>query len=194
LLGSDVNFKDAAEPTDIIWENRHNTQIVRVKRTIIVILCVFFLLFLSFCIIYTCSSYSSKSSLKYTTTDCADLYTDYGTQAVFEEYAFREYFANRDPSDWETELTDYDYGSIIKCFCSGKSASGAGMSDTYNNTLENMGELGKGYALCSTYFYDYYFALFFSSAMSVAIVVINTILKIIMIKLIKYIGEDTHSA
>lgn len=68
------------------------------------------------------------------------------------------------------------------------------MSDTYNNTLENMGELGKGYALCSTYFYDYYFALFFSSAMSVAIVVINTILKIIMIKLIKYIGEDTHSA
>jgi hypothetical protein len=83
LLGSDVNFKDAAEPTDIIWENRHNTRIVRVKRTIIVILCVFFLLFLSFCIIYTCSSYSSKSSLKYTDTDCADLYTDYGSQAVF---------------------------------------------------------------------------------------------------------------
>lgn len=57
-----------------------------------------------------------------------------------------------------------------------------------------MGVEGEEYALCSTYFYDYYFALFFSSAMSVAIVVINSILRIVMISLIKYIGEDTHSA
>lgn len=57
-----------------------------------------------------------------------------------------------------------------------------------------MGVYGEEYALCSGYFYDYYFALFFGSAMSVAIVVINTILKTVMIKLIKYIGEDTHSA
>jgi hypothetical protein len=57
-----------------------------------------------------------------------------------------------------------------------------------------MGKLNGDYAICATYFYDYYFALFFSSAMSVVIVVINSVLRIIMIKLIKYIGEDTHSA
>jgi hypothetical protein len=56
--------------------------------------------------------------LKYPTTNCTTLYADYGGNfTIVEEYAFREYFANRDNVTWETEITDYDYGSIVKCFC-----------------------------------------------------------------------------
>lgn len=108
---------------------------------------------------------------------------------------FREYFANRDPAtNWTTEYEDYDYGSLIKCFCVGESNNGASSSAEYINPLTTMGVYGQGYELCSTYFYDYYYALFFSSAMSVAVVAINSILRIFMIILIKWIGEDTHSA
>jgi hypothetical protein len=73
LLGCDLEIDDAAEPTDIIWENRHFTAWERFKRSMIVIGVVIFLLFLSFCIIFACSSYSSKLSLKYVTTNCTSL-------------------------------------------------------------------------------------------------------------------------
>lgn len=55
LLGQELDFEDAAEPTDIIWENRHFTRWDRIKRTIIVCICVFILLSISFSFIFICS-------------------------------------------------------------------------------------------------------------------------------------------
>lgn len=55
LLGQELDFEEAAEPTDIIWENRHFTRWDRIKRTIIVCICVFILLSISFTFIFICS-------------------------------------------------------------------------------------------------------------------------------------------
>jgi hypothetical protein len=73
LLDQPLNFKDAAEPTDIIWENRHFTNFERAKRTVYVIIIVAFLLFISFIIIFYCSKEATKPLLKYPAVDCPSI-------------------------------------------------------------------------------------------------------------------------
>lgn len=65
LLGEPVNFKDAAEPTDIIWENRHITALTRFNRSIVVVIIVTILLLISLSIIFFCSAKASAPYLKY---------------------------------------------------------------------------------------------------------------------------------
>jgi len=59
FLGSEIDVKQASEPTDIIWENRHFTSSARFLRTMMVSLVVFFMLCVSFALIYT----AQKTSL-----------------------------------------------------------------------------------------------------------------------------------
>ena len=53
LLGRVMKFKNASEPTDIIWENRHFTKSARFMRTLVVSFVVFLMLCVSFALIYT---------------------------------------------------------------------------------------------------------------------------------------------
>lgn len=55
LLGEPIEYEDASEPTDIIWENRHFTYWDRLKRTLIVIGYVSIVLLISFVVIFFCS-------------------------------------------------------------------------------------------------------------------------------------------
>ena len=55
LLGEDLNLNEAAEPTDIIWENRRYTAIDRFNRTLMVWCVVALLLTASFVVIFICS-------------------------------------------------------------------------------------------------------------------------------------------
>jgi hypothetical protein len=52
LLASKLKFKDAAEPTDIIWENRHFTSFDRFLRAIFVVIIAALVLFVSFVIVF----------------------------------------------------------------------------------------------------------------------------------------------
>lgn len=47
-----MRIKNASEPTDIIWENRHFSVYERYVRTFIVIMISFLLLLISFAVIY----------------------------------------------------------------------------------------------------------------------------------------------
>ena len=73
ILGEKVNFEDAAEPTDIIWENRRFTAVQRLQRTIIVTVCVLLLLLSSFSVIFICSSKSNEPLIKYPSQNCTDV-------------------------------------------------------------------------------------------------------------------------
>lgn len=55
LLGEELNLNEAAEPTDIIWENRRYTAIDRFNRTLMVWCVVGILLTASFVVIFICS-------------------------------------------------------------------------------------------------------------------------------------------
>ena len=78
LLGQELDFEDASEPTDIIWENRHFTRWDRIKRTIIVCCCVFVLLSISFSFIFICSQGANRPLLKYPATNCQEIKDTYG--------------------------------------------------------------------------------------------------------------------
>jgi hypothetical protein len=79
LLGQELDFQDASEPTDIIWENRHFTRWDRIKRTIIVCICVFILLAISFSFIFICSQGANRPLLKYPATNCKEIQDTYGS-------------------------------------------------------------------------------------------------------------------
>ena len=94
LLGESLNFEDASEPTDIIWENRRFTAFERFQRTIIVICCVALLLFISFMFIFVCSKKASLPVLQYPTTQCEETTEIYGTN--LEKLSIQEYLTNKD--------------------------------------------------------------------------------------------------
>lgn len=109
FLGEEMNIDDAAEPTDIIWENRHFTGFQRFQRSLIVIGVVFLLLLGSFTIVFLCSSLSASSYFKYPEVDCDETYADYsGNDESLTKLAFKEYFANRKAStNYTEEVEDY---------------------------------------------------------------------------------------
>ena len=54
FLGSDLVLKESTEPTNIIWENRHWTNLDVTKRTIIVTGAIALLILISFAMIFFC--------------------------------------------------------------------------------------------------------------------------------------------
>ena len=89
LLGVPMRFKNASEPTDIIWENRHYTYGDYVKRQIFAFIVIAILLFGSFIVVYIVANYSSKVANTYPQVDCDALDKDYGTS--LETYAYYDW-------------------------------------------------------------------------------------------------------
>jgi len=70
-LGKDVEFQEASEPSDIIWENRHVEKSVRFKRRLLVKFIITIMLAISFSIIYYCASKSTTLKAKYPKVNCS---------------------------------------------------------------------------------------------------------------------------
>lgn len=60
ILGKDIKLTAATEPTNIIWENRHIRGLTFCYRASVAILVVFFVLLVSFAVIYAFKSISIK--------------------------------------------------------------------------------------------------------------------------------------
>lgn len=95
-------------------------------RSAIVVAIVCFCLFLSFLLIFKLQKVNTKIINKYPTTDCTDIYKDFGSD--LKKFAIQEYWANVD--DPEPSFPVY-----LRCFC-----------------MEQKKELGGKYK--STEFYD----------------------------------------
>lgn len=78
LLGKRINFTNASEPTDIIWENRHYTRMDYIKRQTFAFVVIAILLFGSFIVVYIVASYSSKVANTYPPVNCDLIESDYG--------------------------------------------------------------------------------------------------------------------
>jgi len=112
LLGQPLNFENASEPTDIIWENRHFTTFQRLRQTIVVVLIIAILLLISFMIIFVCSKTSTKVLQKYPPVSCGEFYEKYPD---LKTYAIGEYFKNRNSDGVEKSKTSYL--GYLQCFC-----------------------------------------------------------------------------
>jgi len=122
LLGQTLDFEDTAEPTDIIWENRHFTGVDRFKRSLVVVGVVFFLLFCSFLIIFFCSAAAATPVLKYPQSAliCGSLYSDF-SNTTMEALAYKEYYYNEVAGIAQSKK---NYSSYLACFCNNETLLG----------------------------------------------------------------------
>ena len=71
ILGGELFVKEATEPTNIIWENRHFTSAQRFRRAIHASLLIALLLLISFAIIKKNKKKTNNKMLKYSTLNCS---------------------------------------------------------------------------------------------------------------------------
>jgi hypothetical protein len=88
-----LDIKQACEPTDIIWENRHFTALQRFKKEVMAICCLIGMLSISFALIFFCSQYNARIVQKYPVVDCATI-TGSEPSALVQEQAILEYSTN----------------------------------------------------------------------------------------------------
>ena len=69
-MGKKVDFQKASEPTDIIWENRHVTNKIIIKRKIFVFIVIFIMLNISFGSIYYSANIVNNFKRRYPPGDC----------------------------------------------------------------------------------------------------------------------------
>jgi hypothetical protein len=92
FLGFRLEFKEASEPTDIIWENRHLTRQIRAKRTFYVVLLTFFSLCVSFVVVFMVDFVGENTVYPY--ADCYSIYSMYGVyKDGAEDYTELAYYA-----------------------------------------------------------------------------------------------------
>ena len=86
FLGEDLVIEETCEPTDIIWENRHFTALDRFYRGVIVFTIIFFMLSISFFIIYWLTAIAYETAFPY--MDCVNYGVMYGGKDGLLPYAF----------------------------------------------------------------------------------------------------------
>ncbi len=124
---------------------------------------------IAFGIFYILKSFTISNNEKYPpSTDCASIIDMFGSD--FDDTDFRE-FAGAD----KNPTMDGKGTGIYYCFCK-----------NYDGNLDKPD-------YCDDYTYDYLIALALGKVVSFAIVIINTILRTIVMMLIKYIGFYTES-
>lgn len=192
LYGCKLEFDDASEPTDIIWENRHFTSWDRLRKTIVVVIAIGILLACSFLLIFIFSKQADKARTKYPVVNC-DAYTGpTGYGDALKKFAIEEWAFNQ---KLEEAGSATQYIGAMQCFCTdAKKPISYGQMVVDSSAKDSAGNPIPEAPICDEYKLDFFLSKMMTTAMSFVIVIINTILRMILIGLIKYIGEDTHSA
>ena len=109
LLNAPMRFKEASEPTDIIWENRHFTFKDYMCRGLIAGIIILILLGGSFCVIYIVSATSERASAVFPASINCDLVDKtYGDE--LQKYAIKDY-------EFITNNKDKQSSGTLKCYC-----------------------------------------------------------------------------
>jgi hypothetical protein len=162
-----IEIQPASEPSDIIWENRHFTPTQRFRKSIVVILTIGFALLCSFVVVFFCRQYQADVAGKYPLVNCAS----------------QEYTIN---TRREEEGKPTQYVGYLSCYCQAEATEGAAADKEYRT------QNGKQ-VLCQQYWNYQWLNLAITNAITGFIVVVNTILSELTIRLITWIGYDTHS-
>ena len=130
--------------------------------------------------IFYCSLISLESRLKYpTTVDCVEMLKYYPLD-LLEEYSIQEWEKN-------INLDEPEYTGYLQCFCDYK------MDELLAEGGELDGTLFGGKPICDQWLSDGFYGMILQNAMTIIVVVVNSILKILLISLITWISEDTWS-
>ena len=178
LLGEDFRFKDASEPTDIIWENRIFTKKDYVMRQLCAYVVIAIMLCVSFVIIFAISNYSAKMAAIFPPQDCEGVKNAYGT--TLEKYANADY-------DYIMAHPGAQSSGTLQCFCRKmleededyKGKVYGGRTDKVEICTEFDKQVGDVYM--------------WQTALSYLLIGINYILRTICIMLVNWIGFPTET-
>lgn len=115
FLGSPINVHEAGEPTDIIWEHRHYSDLSVRVRAAIFLLVMIGILCMSFMLIYSAQKKALAMKRKYPHQDCREFVFEYeGKEEKFKKEAIEEYRTN---SAIEEDDGIVLYTGPLQCFC-----------------------------------------------------------------------------
>jgi len=96
VLGEQVRVSKAAEPTDIVWENREVTKLSRFARFILIASAVSAIMVVCFATIVGLQQQTFHIKNKYQRVDCSDVEAVYSSEMI-TDYAVDEWYAYYQP-------------------------------------------------------------------------------------------------
>lgn len=177
VLGKPMEFHDASEPTDIIWENRHFSKVDYIKRQIIAFIIIGLVLAISFIIIFLISQYSAKIASVFPSVDCKkidDLYSD----DLYRDYAIIDY-------KYVTGKEGRQASGTLQCFCKQEAEENPTtyLTDNYGGDTPICGELKSKVNL----------VYLLTSALSYLLIGLNYVLRMVCIMMVDWIGFPTET-
>lgn len=175
LLQNDVFVTQAPEPSEILWHNRHVTYATQRWRKIGVFIACLIFLFGMFLLFTWMKSKAIKNMWRYpSTTNCQAVSEQFrGKDGEINDAYYQEY------AQVDKDLTTSKQGTgIYQCYC--REQVGAGKATENGN-------------ICNTWFSQAYGGYAIGECVTIAITVVNTIIRSLCIWLIKMIGYHTET-
>jgi hypothetical protein len=189
FLGDELCLVEATEPTNIIWENRHFTSLETFRRSLRALAAIVCLLLISFLTIYYFKSKGINTSRMYPSISQSEILRLYQTpkentldnskMQLFYDHAVQEY-----------EYFSYTRNTDITPVLSGFYPS---FCKVYSSNPERFIDIKVDKTLCDMYNSDQLSILLSNQIVKFLIIGINVVLRMLIIKLITYIGVDTES-
>jgi hypothetical protein len=189
-LGEEIDMRPATEPTDIIWEHRHITGFEQFQRSIIVAIGCVLLLFLSFYLIFSAQKNALYLKRMYPKQNCNDFIQEYqNKENIWQKDAINEFIIN---TEIEEGGGDPLFTGPMQCFCKEKKKQGAKNNEVY--TLSDVhGKKVYSGAICEEYFSNKIKSKLYGLSITFFIIGMNIVLKLVIIRMVSWIGIDTIS-
>jgi hypothetical protein len=189
FLGSHIDVHEAGEPTDIIWEHRHYSDVsVRVRASIFLLVMVG-ILCMSFMIIYSAQKKALAMKRKYPHQDCREFRFEYeGKEEAWRKDAIHEYQVN---SAIEEDDGIALYTGPLQCFCREEKRRRRPIATQYE--LREKGVLVFQEPICYNVREDQYWSAVLSVSISFIVVGMNIVLRYAVMYLVQWVGDDSLS-
>lgn len=190
LLEEEIEIQPASEPTDIIWENRSFTPEQRNIKRFMMAVIVLIALALSFSIIFAASKASLAKKEKYPKVNCMEIAKNYeGRHDLWEMDAVIEFKQNKIAED---KNEDTNFSGAMQCFCQTEKTAGVSKEEIYEQ--KNLaGDVVYSGPICNQYFDNIIWSKIIGQSIAFIIIAVNVALKLLIINLVYWIGEDTQS-
>jgi len=175
MFGEKARFKEAPEPSNIIWENLETTGKTMRSRKCLVDMIIITFVCITFVTFVALKATSGKTKMQYPiSVDCDEienqiLNSPNTVDGEMDMDLYKE-FAEKD-KDYAKQFLS---SGMYQCYCT-------------NENTDNKSEL------CEQYFSDIDTATGLSTLVSILITVINIVTRSINMKLIDYVGQDYGS-
>lgn len=179
MFGQPFKFKQASEPTDIIWENRHFTNWQIYMREAVGYGLVFILLIASFYFIYWLASYQIEVAKVFPTVDCDVISKTYGDQ--LEYYAFADYsYIHANPKEKSS--------GTLQCYCTEQ------YEEFGTSAYDMMYGPDQDTPMCMDYLKLMIKVVTYSESLKYVLTIFNYILRTVVIMVVTWIGYSTNTA